>query len=175
MPSAEKPHICASLSITDSILRDYCRYIFPEREEGLLKVTNKVMFGRLLISHLRASDTPVPFNADPQSRVTFSFPILPSSRTLESKWLYYDKVDTESLNDTLKAIFDQDFYVFYFNGLHTEYQKRDIINAFIASRKLYSRDDFDVMSKRAYRKEQRYQKAIFAKLLNRAERIDKIL
>ena len=175
MPPSDNPHICAALSITDSILQDYCRYLFPEMQDGFLKVTNKAMFGRLLISHLKVSDTPVPFTADPQSRMVFSFPILPSSKTLADKWLYYDKTDTESLNDTLKALFDQDFYVFYFNGLHSEYQKRDIINAFIASRKLYSREEFDVLSKRAYRKEQRYQKIIFEKLLNRAERIDKIL
>ena len=74
MPSAEKPHICASLSITDSILRDYCRYIFPEREEGLLKVTNKMMFGRLLISHLRASDTPVPLQRGPAEPGDIFFP-----------------------------------------------------------------------------------------------------
>ena len=172
MPPSAICHRYVPLQINDPILRDYCKFLFPEKEDGYLKVSGRTAFGKLLIAHVRVADRMVP--PPQQNGVLFSLPGS-HTRALDDKWLYFDQNDTEVLNGALRSTFDTDFFVFYFNGLRLEYRKSDIVNAFISSRGLYSGDCFDALHKRAYRKEVEYQKRIYKKLSLRAARIDNII
>lgn len=76
------------------------------------------------------------------------------------------------LNKALRAAFDLDFIGYYRKGQAAEFAKKDIIEAFVTSRKLVSTDCVDALYKRVYRRQQREAATLVKKLIRKAYYID---
>ena len=76
------------------------------------------------------------------------------------------------LNKALQAVFDLDFMGYYRKGQAAEFAKKDIVEAFVVSRKLVSADYVEALNKRAYRRQQRAAASLVKKLLRKSYYID---
>jgi hypothetical protein len=80
--------------------------------------------------------------------------VLPRHQTTYAamtRYIYFTNVDTKRLNMILDALFNIDLDTFYLQGIQAGIPKRDIIEAFIISRRLVSADYADTLNKRTYR------------------------
>ena len=155
------------LELETELLTDYCRYLFPPvNSEGPCKVSEAHDFGKLLISHCSISDRPV---AKPTGEfvLEFEFPVSNTTQTLNNKFLYFTKGDADRLNAGLKALFEIDFYSYYQKAENFGMQKKEIIDAFVTSRKLFNSDPDDALHKRIYRQEANKRKRTMKILLRR--------
>ena len=159
------------LKVDSPILGDYLKFLFPPGEDGALKVSSVPAIGKLLIAHCRESGYPV---HEPEGDRIFSLdlPLLPSTQSLCYKFIYYSVSDMAALNLALKAYFDLDFAGYYRRGEKLGFQKKDIVEAFILSRGLVSKDCFDALHKRVYRAEQRSMATMTDRLMRKAYYID---
>ena len=139
-------------NVRNAYLRKYLEYIFEQRD-GKLLISRTTDFGRLCISHLHRSSKPVSIKKS-EHAVVFQ---LPNSGNIpqvaQRSWLYYDKFDTQRLNDALYAESNLDFRVYYLSGVECGFLKKDIINSYIESRRLFF-DSFDSLKKRSFRYDQ---------------------
>ncbi len=164
------------LRLKDDLLTDYCKYLFPpDKSEGPCIVNGSHPFGKLLISHCRTSGIPIP-HPEGSTVLEFELPINNTSQSLNDKFLYYSKGDTEQLNAGLRALFDIDLHTYYLKAESLGYGKKHIIEAFVTSRKLYNSDPEDAISKRIYRREsdkrQKYTKLLLRRIYYLIESID---
>lgn len=155
------------LQLDSDMLTDYIRYLFNSDGSSPLKISSSHEFGELLIAHARTSDRPV---ARPEGDhvIEIELPTNNTTQSLANRFLYYSKADMKRLNMGLRAIFNIDFQQYYLKGVEMEFTKKDIITAFITSRKLFSTDVYDAIHKRAYRREVAKQTKLTKKLLRKA-------
>lgn len=154
------------LQLDSEMLTDYIRYIFNGDGTSPLKISSSHEFGELLIAHARTSDRPVP-RPDGNHVIEIELPMSNATQSLANRFLYYSKADMKRLNMGLNAIFNIDLRTYYLKGLDLEWPKKDIITAFITSRKLFSTDVYDSLHKRAYRREIAKQSKLTKKLLRK--------
>lgn len=152
--------------VDNEMLTDYIRYLFPTDQSTPLKVSSASEFGELLIAHARISERPVP-KPEGDHVIELELPQNDATQSLANHFLYYTKGDMRRLNMGLRAIFDIDFRTYYLKGLDLEWPKKDIVTAFITSRKLFSTDTYDSLHKRAYRREVAKQNKLTQKLLRK--------
>ncbi len=165
------------LKVDNPMLADYLAWIFPPDKEGApLRVTAGNSIGRLLVAHCQVTDNGR--EREPVSRgsrsvtVNLSLPNDSATKPLLGKWLWYSPASTAALNMALKAVFDIDFHAYYLKGLEIGHQKKDVVEAFIVSRGLFSVDCFDSLHKRVYRRSQQTLESLTTRLMRKAEYID---
>lgn len=154
------------LQLENEMLTDYIRYLFPATGDGPLKVSSYCEFGELLIAHAKVSDRPVG-KPEGDHVIEIELPMNDATQSLANRFLYYTKADTKRLNMGLHAIFNIDLRTYYLKGLDLDIPKKDIITAFITSRKLFSTDIYDAIHKRTYRREVAKQQKLTQKLLRK--------
>lgn len=167
-----------SISLQNGSCLDYLGYLFPrDPETGAYSVSSSTDFGKLLIAYAKISDHPVPVPAigDGFSAVTLSLPLTDITQDLQHKWLYYTKTDTARLQAILKSEFNRDFIAYYLRGSVMGYQKKEIIEMFIVSRKLITVDPYEALHKRMYRLEQRKMQELSRKLIRKAHYFEESL
>lgn len=152
--------------VDNDMLTDYIYYLFDGGKDGPLKVSATSELGELLIAHARISDRPVP-KPEGDNVIEIELPLNDATQSLANRFLYYSKADMKRLNMGLNAIFNIDLRTYYLKGLDLEWPKKDIITAFITSRKLFSTDVYDSLHKRAYRREIAKQSKLTKKLLRK--------
>lgn len=141
------------LPVNEALLTDYLKYLFPtEKGSSCLKVSGACSFGKLLIANITTSGHPVSV-PEGDNVIKLHIPKQDCTQDLADKFLYFTKGSVCRLNAALKAVFDMDFHDYYQRGIDKGYQKKDIIDAFIISRKLCSVDPGDALHKRTYRHE----------------------
>lgn len=157
--------------VDEVLLTDYIKFLFPEEKDTkYLKVSGSHPFGKLVIANVSVSGRPV---APPEGTniVTLHLPKQDATQDLANKFLYYTAGAICRLNAALKATFDMDFHDYYQRGIDLGYQKKDIIDAFIISRKLCSVDPADALNKRTYRHELKKMEKYTAYLSRKANYI----
>ncbi|MGM9737120.1 MAG: hypothetical protein ACI3ZT_01745 [Candidatus Cryptobacteroides sp.] len=160
------------MKVPSLVLADFLKWMYPKGDDGLLKVSSD-MFGRLVIAHCRTSDRPVPSPEEDDDLVLdLSLPKTRASQHLDNKFLYFTPGDTASLGAALTACFDIDFSLYYRKGTELGLRKKDIIDAYILSRGLFSADCFDALHKRIYRRDQAVLERLSRKLVRKAYYID---
>lgn len=159
------------LKVDSPVLADYLRYLFPPDDSGVLKVSSVPALGKLLVAHVRESGRPVP-GPEGAGVLALDLPAVPATQSLRDKFLYYSSSSAAALNLAASAVFDLDFTGYYRKGEALGLKKKDIIEAFILSRKLVSSDCFDALHKRVYRRGQKNMSDIAARLVRKAYYID---
>lgn len=154
------------------ILADYLGYLFPPDKDGVLQVSVTSSTGKLLLAFAKCSQGPVPCTGPDVVRLALPAHHLSS---LNNRFLYYTKEDMIRLNLALRAEFDLDFEAYFRRGEALGIQKKDIIDAFIFSRKLTTEADPDTLQKthatlhkRIYRKQLNDLEDTRRKLLRKA-------
>lgn len=160
------------LKVKNQLLYDYLKYLFEE-QDGALTVSSTIPLGRLLIAHCKTSVLPV--YPEGNHNIKLRLPHHKATENFEYKFLYYTSSDNAALNLALSATFDLDFAGYYRRGEILGIKKKDIIEAFIVSRKLFSTDCFDALHKRVYRREQSSMQQLTEKLLRKAYYIDETI
>lgn len=163
--------ITVKLKVSSQVMADYLRYLFPPDTDGYLAVSSVTPMGKLLIAHCRTSGLPIK-ELTGDDVISLKFPSVSSSQGLLNKFLYYTACDIASLNQALSAVFDIDFTGYYRKGEGLGFQKKEIVEAFILSRGLVSKDCFDSLHKRVYRAEQKYMAALQTRLLRKVYYIE---
>lgn len=159
--------------VKNQMLADYLRYLFPP-DDGALRLNSEHAIGKLFIAHCHTADRPVPIMHG-DNIVMLRLPLCNATQSLNNKFLYYSSADIAQLNLALKAYFDIDFMGYYRRGEAAEFSKRDIVEAFILSRRLISSDNFDALHKRVYRRQQEQYATLQRKLQRKAYYIDESL
>lgn len=163
------------LKLENELLTDYCKYLFPNNNlEGPHIVKGSHQIGALLIAHCRVSERPVPV-PDGDHVLKIELPVNNTSQSLNNKFLYYTQGDHLQLNAAIKAWFDIDFYTYYNKAEGIGLSKKQIIEAFITSRKLFSTDPSDALSKRVYRRETSKREAATKLLVRRVYYLNEAL
>lgn len=156
------------LKVTSKMLADFVRWKYPPDVDGVLMVRSDIL-GRLLVAHCRVSPLPV---ASGKDWLTLSLPKGDAAKNLENKWLYYNAGDVAALNMAISAVFELDFSGYYRKGESLGIRKKDIVQSYIISRKLFSIDNFDALHKRVYRRGQTTFRGMTDKLLRKLYYID---
>ena len=161
------------LNIKNEHLFRFLDFLF-EKQDGKFIVSQNKDFGRLLCSYFKRSEFPVPF-VEEKHCATF---ILPKTnhieRIAEKYYLYFDKFDIHRLNMALKAESDIDFKLYYVNGRFQGFRQKDIIEAYINSRRLlFGLDLHETIKKRTYREEEKNLQIIRKILQDKCELINK--
>lgn len=153
------------------ILAEYLAYLFPSQEDGKgLAVTTTRPLGALLLANVDTAPAPVP--TEGANIVLLDLPRHGAATShLDGKWLHYTKGRAQLLNMALQATFDLDFEGYYRRGERLGFSKKEIVEAFIFSRKL-NPDCFDAIHKREYRRQIRTQQETQEWLVRRAYYID---
>ncbi|MBR1926173.1 MAG: hypothetical protein IJ840_00195 [Bacteroidales bacterium] len=168
------------MKVYSPILADYLAWLFPPREPGgplIVRAGNPM--GKLLVAHCRVSDTPVkavdPEEGSKTKPIWFDIELPDNDATwpLRTKWLWYSPADIKALNMALRATFDLDFGLYYMKGISQGLMKKDVVTAFVVSRSLFSKDSFESLHKRAYRKDLVSLERRIKQLLDKATYIDK--
>lgn len=158
------------LKVNSQVNLDYLAYRYPPDAAGTLAVSSDTL-GKLLIAHCRISDMPV-MEPDGDNVVTLALPVNQATQALANKWVYYSAADCSALNMAISAVFDLDFTGYYRKGEALGIKKKDIVEAYIVSRRLFSADCFDALHKRVYRRSQDTMEQLTRKLLRKAYYID---
>lgn len=158
--------VTVKLKVHSPLNGDFLRWLYPADADGSLRVKSDTL-GRLIVSHCRVSDRPV--ESPPGGDVfTLALPRNAASQSLEDKWTYYTAGDTAAINSAISACFDLDFRGYYIRGLELGVRKKDIIEAYIVSRGLFSAACFDALHKRAYRRDLERMSKLTDRLLRKA-------
>lgn len=134
------------LNIKNKILFNYLDYLFIRNPDGTHHVTMKNDFGRLLVALVRRSPTEVPVRNDGFT-ARLKLPKNICSQNAEFYHLYFTEQDAARLNVLLDTIFNLDLNAYYLKGSKRNIQKREIIEAFIVSRKLFAEDFAETLGK----------------------------
>lgn len=148
---------------------DFLHYLFPSTDE-ILKVSSKHGLGKLIIAHCKIAVSQVA-TLTGDNVVTLSLPICEATDIFQNRWLYLDKSSIVQLNKALQSYFDLDF-VGYYRATESAYSKTDIIDAYIVSRKLISTDNFENLTKRAYRRDLDKLRSLRKKLKRKSYYVD---
>ena len=158
---------------SSQLLADYLKYLFPLNDEtGAHKVSMVRPVGKLLtVLACPAEQKPAQ-----EDMLLLELPQYHNATaSLKNKWLIYTKSDTERINIALKAEFDLDFECYYRAGEALGFQKKNIIDAFIFSRKLTTELEDDTLEKthatlhkRVYRDQVYNMEQIRKRLLRKA-------
>lgn len=159
----------------NAMLTDYCRYLFPQEEEGGPNVVNgRAIFGRMLIGSCRICEAqPAKPNGD--NVIQLRFGESHGTQRFRDKFLFFTSGDMAALNLALKAVFDLDLNTYYQYATALGFEKKDIIDAFIVSRGLSTHDPGDALHKRIYRREQKKHQQLSALLLRKVKYINEAL
>ena len=143
-----------SLSIKKDINRDYLKGIFEVGANKNLILSKDHLFGKALVSRIRYTKLPVKESID-ETTINFELPIVKSLKQADHHFLSILQDDQEKLNDDLEVMFNLDLFTFYNEGLQLKMMKKDIIEAFILSRKicLFTGDPHERIKKRMDRAE----------------------
>ena len=155
------------LKVNSKMHEDFLRWRYQPDESGALTIRSDLL-GRLLVAHCRAS----PPVASGKDWLTLSLPKGDAAKNLENKWLYYNAGDVAALNMAISAVFELDFSGYYRKGESLGIRKKDIVQSYIISRKLFSIDNFDALHKRVYRRGQTTFRDMTDKLLRKLYYID---
>ena len=167
-----------AISIKNPIYRAYLKGIF-ELKNGYLLLTRDHDFGKVIISRVKYSREPIKMIVD-HTTVVFD---LPSGRSLangEKYYLYICKEDQAKINEQLDAIFNIDFDRYCLEGKKLSMMQKDVIQAFIISRKIISLiGDNETLKKREYRDQlsvmKKYEDQLRKKAYYRNAHIEKSL
>ncbi len=155
-----------TLKLDSQLLLDFFKFLFPIKD-GVCRITTTKPLGGQLIYYVRTSTKRIDVKG--QYLVNIELPKSGSTTAyLENKWLYYTVNEMRLLNIALKDLFNIDFAAYYHRGEELGYKKKEIIDAYILSRGLYTIDPYDALSKRLYRKQQKDLKAKQSYLLRKA-------
>lgn len=155
-----------TFNVQTDLLRDYMGYLFASNPDGEYIVTARSDFGKLLIAHLQPADRLPPLKPSKRS-VTLMMPTNEGTMNFGNKYVCYSSQSTIQLNYGLTAIFNMDFWMYCIQGRSMKLRKDEMIESFIFSRKLFSRDLFESLQKRAYRKDLEVLKLLSKKLKKR--------
>lgn len=129
---------------------DYLRYLFDARPGEPIRITLANDFGRMAVGLYKASDKPDDRPDDPLT-ATLVLPRHQTTYTAMTRYIYFTNVDTKRLNMILDALFNIDLDTYYLQGIQAGMPKRDIVEAFVVSRRLVSADFTETLNKRTYR------------------------
>ena len=155
------------LNIKNKILFNYLDYLFIRNPDGTHHVTMKNDFWRLLVALVRRSPTEVPVRNDGFT-ARLKLPKNICSQNAEFYHLYFTEQDAARLNVLLDTIFNLDLNAYYLKGSKRNIQKREIIEAFIVSRKLFAEDFAETLGKRIYREQLKDFERLVSSLYNKA-------
>lgn len=166
-----------SINLQEGYYLDYLGYLFQkETNSDAYVVSSTTDIGKLLIAYAKVSERPVnPEEKKGTKLVKLILPLTDTSQDLRNKWLYYTEADTARLQAVLRTEFNLDFIAYYLRGSVMGYQKKDIINMFIVSRKLISVDPYEALHKRVYRMEQKKQQEMSRRLIRKANYFEESL
>lgn len=154
-------------TLRKKMLREYLHFLFA-LEDGSFSVFRTSDFGKLLCSLVKYSHVPVSQERD-ENAIYFTLPLSRPTANAKNYYLYFTKEDEAKLTDYLEVLFNIDFDRYYLKGVRSGYQQKDIIQAFIISRKLVGLiGDNERLKKRLYRDEQKTLKNVTDTLLKKA-------
>lgn len=152
--------------VCDKLHYDYLGHLFEQTPDGRFIVTARNDFGKLLVGHIK--DSPRSVNPpDGEFVATLIIPLNEATLNFRNKFIYLNTQAHEQLNLSLRAYFNLDFWEYVQRRKGMKERKEDIIEAFILSRKLFSTECFELLHKRAYRRELKDLTAMKRKLLRR--------
>lgn len=161
-----------TIDIRKHFIRDYLGYIFPKDDSGRYVVTNLHPSGKYICSMVEYSYKPVKIKAD----LTLKLPAGNSLKSGPNRFAYVSAEAQAKINDYLEAIFELDFERFRLIGSQIGMNKKDVIYAFISSRKLASfSEDIEMLKKREYRQSLRAQQEMYLLLKNKAKYLDRVI
>lgn len=140
------------LNVKNKVLFNYLAYLFHRAPDGAFQVTMKNDFGRLVVAFVRRSSVPIVIEESEYS-VCLRLPRNTLTQSAEYSHLYFTAQDAARLNVLLDTIFDLDLNAYYQKGCKKKIQKREIIEAFVVSRKLFIDDFAETIGKRIYREQ----------------------
>ena len=136
-----------TLPLKKELHRNFLGYLFPY-VNGCYQISRKQDFGKLICSRVRHSELPVKNIAG----VQLFLPLTRATDNAKNHFLYFSKEDQHKLEDELEVMFNIDFDRYYLNGRKLGYMQKDIIHAYIISRKLITiTGDVEMLRKREYR------------------------
>lgn len=142
--------------VANDMLKDYLRYMMAgnnQAPDDSIKINGATWFGALLIACIKTSPVPVHPATSGKVAVRLELPSSDSTATLNNKWLHITSSDTKRLNAALSSIFELDLFSYYERAKRLGIQKKDAVSTFIVSRQLISKDVYEAIHKRIYRKE----------------------
>lgn len=140
-----------SLSIKKDIYRDYLKGMFEPGLNGCLVLSKDLDFGAALISRIRYTKKPVMDVVD-HTTIRFELPAGRSLASASNHYLSLTKDDESKLNDQLEVMFNLDLDTYFLEGCKMGMMKKDIVEAFIITRKIVKLiGDNETLKKREYR------------------------
>lgn len=136
----------------NKVLFNYLIYLFPPNPSGTLRVTIKNDFGRLVVALVSRSPDEVPLEKN-EFTVNLRLPKNTLTKNAELCYLYFTDQNQARLNLLLDALFNLDLNTYYQKGCKRNIPKRDIIEAFVVSRRLFVDDFAETLGKRIYREQ----------------------
>lgn len=161
-----------TLTIRKPLIRDFLAFLFEMDASGRYIITRKIPAGQLLCSLVEYSYKPVP----EKGNVKIVLPGCSGLKTAETRFIYLSAESQAKVNDFLEATFDTDFDRYWIQGLKMGIAQKDIIYAYMVSRKLFLFDqDPETLKKRIYRNSKRQIQSIYKQLLNKASYNDRVI
>ena len=155
------------INIKNKVLYNYLAYLFNRNPDGSFRVTMKNEFGRLVVALVRRSPDEVPLE-EGQFTANLLLPKNALTKNAELSYLYFTGQDAARLNVLLDTIFTLDLNSYYQKGCKKRIQKREIIEAFVVSRKLVDDDFAETLGKRVYREELKTCRELVSSLYDKA-------
>lgn len=134
----------------DQLIFDYLRYLFNAKSGEPIRLTLANDFSRMAVGLYKVSDKPDD-RPDDELTTTLVLPRHQTTYAAMNRHIFFTNVDTKRLNMILDALFNIDLDTYYLQGIQAGMPKRDVIEAFIVSRRLISTDYTDTLNKRTYR------------------------
>lgn len=134
----------------DQLSYDYLRYLFDAKAGDPIRITLTNDFGRMAVGLYKVSDKPDD-RMDDALTATLVLPRHQTTYAALTRYVYFTETDTKRLNMILDALFNIDLDTYYLQGIQAGMPKRDIIEAFVVSRRLVSADYAETLNKRTYR------------------------
>jgi len=140
------------LPIFNPIHRNFLYGLFRQELETPIVLDRNQDLGAYISSWIRYADTPKIH--DNEMCVDVVAPIR-ISRSADKHFLNFSKEDVQKINDHIKSVYEFDRDRFIYSGSKQDYQQKDVIEAYIISRKLipFFNGDIETIKKREYREE----------------------
>ncbi len=132
------------------LMLDYLRHLFNAEPDEPIRISLANDFGRMAVGLYKSSATPVE-QIDDDLTATLVLPRHPTTKSAQFRYVFFTDTDNKRLNLILDALFNIDLDTYYLQGIQAGMPKRDIIEAFIVSRGLVTKDYTETLNKRAYR------------------------
>lgn len=155
-----------TIDIRKPLFEDYLNYYFDRDDLGRFKVSHRQSVGKLLCSMVEYSYRPV----EQKGRTRLLFSACSSLSTAQGRFMFISRENQAKFSDYLEAVFAVDFDRFYLTAQKYGIPQKDIILAFISSRRLVSMEqDTEMLKKRAYRQSLREIAERHKQLTNRIQ------